>query len=311
MSEHYIWVEKYRPNTIDQCILPDSLKETFKQYVVNGQIPHMLLHGGPGSGKTTLAKALCNEIGAEYMFINGSEENGIDMLRTKVKSFASTVSLTDSKKVIIIDEADFLSNNAQPAFRGIIEEFSENCRFVFTCNFKNRIIDAIHSRCAVFDFTIPSNEKKEVAGKFFKRVVEILRAENVEFDKKVVVELVQKYFPDYRRILNELQRYSASGKIDAGIFVNIGAESYRLLFRNMKEKNFTEVRKWVGINSDGDSSKIFREIYDASTNILDASSVPQIILLLADYQYKASFVVDQEINIMACLTEIMASCQFK
>lgn len=311
MSDQYLFVEKYRPAKIDDCILSDSLKDMFKDYIKAGQLPNFLFHGSAGVGKTTVARALCNEIGAEYMFINGSEESGIDVLRTKVKSFASTVSLTDSKKVIIIDEADYLnSNSTQPAFRGIIEEFSDNCRFIFTCNFKNRIIEPIHSRCAVVDFNIPSSEKKEIAAKFFKRVISILNAENIEFDKKVVAELVQKHFPDFRRVLNELQRYSVSGKIDAGIFVNIGAESYRTLFKNMKDKNFTEVRKWVAINSDGDSSKIFRELYDISSTIMETASIPQLILILADYQYKASFVVDQEINIMACLTEIMASCKF-
>ena len=309
MSEHFLWVESYRPKTIDDCILSESLKKTFREYIGAGELPHFLFHGSAGTGKTTVARALCDEIGAEYMFINGSEENGIDMLRTKVKSFASTVSLTDAKKVIIIDEADYLSNNAQPAFRGIIEEFSNNCRFIFTCNFKNRIIDAIHSRCAVVDFKIPNSEKKELAARFFKRTIDILTKENVEFDKKVVAELVQKHFPDFRRTLNELQRYSVSGKIDSGIFVNIGAESYRTLFKNMKEKNFTEVRKWVAQNADGDVSKVFREIYDNSSNIMDTSSIPQMILILADYGYKSNFSVDQEINLMACVTEIMASCQ--
>lgn len=311
MSDQYLFVEKYRPAKIDDCILSDSLKDMFKDYIKAGQLPNFLFHGSAGVGKTTVARALCNEIGAEYMFINGSEESGIDVLRTKVKSFASTVSLTDSKKVIIIDEADYLnSNSTQPAFRGIIEEFSDNCRFVFTCNFKNRIIEPIHSRCAVVDFNIPSGEKKEIAAKFFKRVINILNAENIEFDKKVVAELVQKHFPDFRRVLNELQRYSVSGKIDAGIFVNIGAESYRTLFKNMKDKNFTEVRKWVAINSDGDSSKIFRELYDISSTIMETASIPQLILILADYDYKSNFSVDREINLMACLTEIMASCRF-
>jgi len=311
MSNHYLWVEKFRPHTIDECILPDDLKNTFKQYIETGQLPHFLLSGSPGCGKTTVARALCDEIGAEYIFINGSDESGIDVLRTKIRTFASTVSLTDAKKVVIIDEADYLNpNSTQPALRSFMEEFADNCRFIFTCNFKNRIIEPLHSRCSVIDFKITAADKKEVATAFFKRIINILNNEQIEFDKKVVAELVHKHFPDYRRILNELQRYSVSGKIDSGIFVNIGAESYKALFKNLKEKNFSEVRKWVAINSDGDSVKIFREIYDNAANIVDAQSIPQLVLLLADYQYKDSFVADKEINIMACLTEIMASVKF-
>lgn len=311
MSEQFLWCERYRPRKIDDCILPETLKTVFNQYITAGELPHFLFHGGAGVGKTTVARALCDEIGAEYMFINGSEESGIDVLRTKIKSFASTISLTDAKKVVIIDEADYLNpNSTQPALRSFMEEFADNCRFIFTCNFKNRIIEPLHSRCAVIDFKIPAKDKKEIAARFFKRVLDILNKENIVFDKKVVAELVQKHFPDYRRILNELQRYSVSGKIDSGIFVNIGAESYKVLFKNMKEKNFTEVRKWVAQNSDGDTSKIFREFYDQSVSIMEPGSVPQLILILADYQYKSSFVADQEINIMACLTEIMASVKF-
>ena len=311
MSEHFLFVEKYRPRTIDDCILPETLKKSFRDYIAAGELPHFLFHGTAGTGKTTVARALCDEIGAEYMFINGSEESGIDVLRTKIKSFASTISLTDAKKVVIIDEADFLNaNSTQPALRSFMEEFAVNCRFIFTCNFKHRIIEALHSRCAVIDFKIPNSEKKEIAGKFFKRVTEILAKENIEFDKKVVAELVQKHFPDFRRTLNELQRYSVSGKIDSGIFVNIGADSYRNLFKSMKDKDFGEVRKWVAQNADGDTTKVFRELYDHAGSIMEATSVPQLILILADYQYKAAFVADHEINIMACMTEIMASCKF-
>ena len=255
MNDHYLWVERYRPHTINDCILPQSLKDTFKQYIATGQLPHFLLSGSPGCGKTTVARALCEEIGADYIFINGSDESGIDTLRTKIRSFASTISLTDAKKVVIIDEADYLNpNSTQPALRSFMEEYADNCRFIFTCNFKNRIIEPLHSRCAVIDFKIIGEEKKEVAAHFFKRVVGILNKEGVEFDKKVVAELVQKHFPDYRRVINELQRYSVSGKIDSGIFVNIGAESYRTLFNLLKEKNFTEVRKWIGMYRDWETT---------------------------------------------------------
>lgn len=310
MSE-FLWVEKYRPQTIDECILPEDLKKTFKEYIEAGQLPNFLFHGSAGVGKTTVAKALCNEIGAEYIFINGSDESGIDVLRTKIKNFASSVSLTDARKVVILDEADYLNpNSTQPALRSFIEEFSDNCRFIFTCNFKNRIIEPLHSRCAVVDFKISGPEKKQIAGQFFKRVVGILKSENVDFDPKVVAELVQKHFPDGRRIINELQRYSVSGKIDSGIFVNLSGDSYRQLYKLMKEKNFTEVRKWVAINSDGDTTRVFRELYDSSNTFLEPQSVPQLVLILADYQYKASFVADHELNLMACLTEVMGECKF-
>jgi len=311
MNDQFLWCEKYRPQTIDDCILPEGLKKTFREYVEAGELPNFLFHGTAGVGKTTVARALCNEIGAEYMFINGSDESGIDVLRTKIKGFASSISLTDPKKVVILDEADYLNpNSTQPALRSFIEEFADNCRFILTCNFKNRIIDPLHSRCAVVDFKIPGDEKVKVAGLFFKRVVNILKMENVEFDTKVVAELVQKHFPDGRRILNELQRYSVSGKIDSGIFVNLNGDSYRQLYKMMKEKNFTEVRKWVAMNSDGDTSRVFRDLYEGSSTFLDQHSIPQLVLILADYQYKASFVADHELNLMACLTEVMGECKF-
>ena len=311
MTEQFLWCERYRPQTIDECILPESLKQTFREYIEAGELPNFLFHGTAGVGKTTVARALCNEIGAEYMFINGSDESGIDVLRTKIRGFASSVSLTDAKKVVILDEADYLNpNSTQPALRSFIEEFSNNCRFIFTCNFKNRIIEPLHSRCAVIDFKITGAEKKEIAGHFFKRVINILKQEEIEFDAKVVAELVQKHFPDYRRIINELQRYSVSGKIDSGILVNLSGESFKQLYKLMKEKNFTEVRKWVATNSDGDTVRIFRELYDHSTQIVEAASIPQLVLILADYQYKASFVADHELNLMACLTEIMGGCKF-
>jgi len=288
------------------------LKDTFKQYIAQGELPHFLLSGTAGVGKTTVAKALCNEIGAEYIMINGSEESGIDTLRTKIKGFASTVSLTDSPKIVIIDEADYLqANSTQPALRSFIEEFSANCRFIFTCNFKNRILEAIHSRCACIDFKIDNKDKQVLLGTFFKRASQILKQENVDFDQKVVAELITKHFPDYRRVLNELQRYSVSGKIDSGILVNMSQESFKDLIKMMKEKDFTNVRKWVGKNSDSDTVALFRELYDTSVTTMAPESIPQLVLILADYQYKAAFVADHELNIMAALTEIMANVKFK
>lgn len=311
-DEMFLWVEKYRPQKIDDCVLPQALKDTFRQYVEQGELPNFLFTGSAGVGKTTIAKALCNEIGAEFMMINGSEESGIDTLRTKIKGFASTISLTDAKKVVILDEADYLNaNSTQPALRGFIEEFANNCRFILTCNFKNRIIEPIHSRCSVIEFKIDSKDKQEIAATFFKRAVSILKQEQIEFDPKVVAELITKHFPDYRRILNELQRYSVSGKIDSGILVNMSEESFKGLIKLLKEKDFTEVRKWVSKNSDSDTTSLFRELYDSAATTIEPNSVPQLVLILADYQYKAAFVADHELNIMAALTEIMAQCKFK
>ena len=308
----FLWVEKYRPSKIDDCILPKNLKETFKQFVQTGELPNFLFCGTAGVGKTTVAKALCNEIGAEYLLINGSEESGIDVLRTKIKSFASTVSLTDSKKVVILDEADYLNpNSTQPALRAFIEEFSNNCRFIFTCNFKNRIIEPLHSRCSVVDFKIENAEKQEIAASFFKRTMGILKQENIEADQKVVAELVTKHFPDWRRVLNELQRYSVSGKIDAGILVNITEDSFKELVKHMKEKNFTEVRKWVAKNGDSETINIFKQLYNTASENMESASIPQLVLILADYQYKAAFVADHELNLMAALTEVMAQCKMK
>lgn len=308
----YLWVEKYRPKTIDECILPQSMKNTFKEFIASGELPNFLFCGGAGVGKTTVAKALCNEIGAEYLFINGSEESGIEVLRNKIKNFASSVSLTDAKKVVILDEADYLNaNSTQPALRGFIEEFSNNCRFIFTCNFKNRIIEPLHSRCAVVEFKIENSEKPKIAAGFYRRVLDILSFEKVEADGKVIAEVITKYFPDYRRILNELQRYSVSGVIDTGILVNLGDESYVELVKNLKSKNFTEVRKWVGKNSDIESTELFRKLYDKAIDYLELGSIPQLVLILAEYQYKAAFVADREINTMAALTEIMGQLKFK
>ena len=312
-DEQFLWVEKYRPQKIDDCVLPDALKKTFKEYIAQGELPSFLFSGTAGVGKTTVAKALCNEIGAEYIMINGSDEGrSIDVLRTTVKSFASTVSLTDSKKVIIIDEADYMNaQSVQPALRSMIEEFSANCRFIFTCNFKNRIIEPLHSRCAVIEFKIDSSDKQSIAANFFKRASQILKNEQIEFDPKVVAELITKHFPDYRRILNELQRYSVAGRIDSGILVNMSEESFRSLIKMLKEKDFTEVRKWIAKQSDADTTTLFRELYDTATQHMEANSIPQLILILADYQYKAAFVADHELNMMAALTEVMAQCKFK
>jgi DNA polymerase III delta prime subunit len=312
-DDQFLWVEKYRPQKIDECILPESLKTTFKQYVAQGELPTLLLAGTAGIGKTTVAKALCNEIGAEFIVVNGSEEGrSIDVLRTTIKGFATTVSLTDAKKVVIIDEADYMNaQSVQPALRNFIEEYSNNCRFIFTCNYKNRIIEPLHSRCAVIEFKIENKDKQAIAAQFFKRATQVLKKEEVEFDPKVIAELVTKFFPDWRRVLNELQRYSVSGKIDSGILLNLSEESFKDLVGNMKDKNFTEVRKWVAKNSDADTVAIFRQLYDTSSENLEPASIPQLVLILADYQYKAAFVADHELNIMAALTEIMAQCKFK
>ena len=309
----FLWVEKYRPQKIDDCILPESLKKTFKEFIASGELPTFLFTGSAGVGKTTVAKALCNEIGAEYIMINGSDEGrSIDVLRTTIKNFASTVSLTDAKKVIIIDEADYMNaQSVQPALRSFIEEFSNNCRFIFTCNFKNRIIDPLHSRCAVVEFKIDNAEKPKVAAAFYRRVVDILTAEGVEFDPKVVAELVTKHFPDFRRVLNELQRYSVSGKIDSGLLVNMSEESLKDLIKLIKAKDYPGTRKWVGKNSDVDTTTLFHELYESASDNMDPSSIPNLVLILADYQYKAAFVADHELNIMAAMTEIMMQCKFK
>lgn len=313
MSEQYLWVEKYRPQKIDDCILPESLKETFRGYVSTGELPNLLLCGTAGVGKTTIAKALCNEVGAEYIMINGSDEGRkIDILRDKVKGFASSVSLTDAKKVVIIDEADYMNaDSVQPALRGMIEEFSNNCRFIFTCNYKNRIIEPLHSRCAVIEFKIDNKDKAATMGGFFKRIVQILAEEGIEYDKKVVLELITKHSPDYRRILNELQRYSTTGKIDAGMLVNLSEENYKVLTGHLKTKNYTEARKWVAQNSDIESTVLFDQLFQKSMEIMEANSVPNLVLILADYQYKDAFVANHELNTMAAMTEIMMQCKFK
>jgi DNA polymerase III delta prime subunit len=310
MNEHFIWVEKYRPRKIDDCILPESQKEYFKQMVAKGEIQNMLLCGTAGTGKTTVARALCEELQTDYMIINGSEESGIDVLRTKIKQFASTVSFSGNTKVVILDEADYLNpNSTQPALRGFIEEFAGNCRFILTCNFKNRIIPPLHSRCAVIEFKIPNADKPAIAAGFFKRVSSILEQESIPFDQKVLAKVVQKHFPDFRRTLNELQRYSQSGSIDEGILVNIGETNMKELVDAIKEKDWKKMRAWVVNNLDNDPVSIFRKIYDTFVPL--TNQVPQLVLTIADYQYKSAFVADQEINLVACLTEIMASVELK
>jgi DNA polymerase III delta prime subunit len=309
--EHLLWVEKYRPKTIEDCILPDAIKSTFQEYVNRKEIPNLLLAGTAGVGKTTIAKALCNEVGCDYIVINGSDESGIDVLRNKIKNYASSVSLAGGRKVVIIDEADYLNpNSTQPALRGAIEEFSSNCSFIFTCNFKNRIIDPIHSRCSVVDFKI-NGSKAKMAAAFFKRCEWILEQENISYDKEVVAAVITKHFPDNRRVLNELQRYSVSGTIDKGILSNVADIQLGALVSALKEKDFASTRKWVTNNLDNDPVKIYRKLYDTLYESLKPNSVPQLVLILAKYQYQAAFVADHEINMVACLTEIMVDCEFK
>ncbi len=310
----FIWVEKYRPQTIEECILPESIKKTFRDFLNKGEIPNMLLAGPPGVGKTTVAKALCNELGVDYYVINGSDEGRfLDTVRNNAKNFASTVSLSsDSKhKVIIIDEADNTGNDVQLLLRAFIEEFSSNCRFIFTCNYKNKILEPLHSRCAVIEFGIKGKEKQEIAAQFFKRINFILDAERCEADKKVLAQLINKHFPDWRRVLNELQRYSVSGRIDSGILAAFSDVAVSDLIKNLKEKNFPEVRKWVNNNMDNDSSVLFRRIYDSLYESLVPNTIPAAVLVIAKYQYQVAFVADQEINMLACLTEIMVECKFK
>ena len=310
--ETFLWVEKYRPTTIDACILPNSLKESFSEFVKDKHIPNLILSGGPGVGKTTVAKAMVEEIGATWMMINGSEESGIDVLRTKIKNFASTVSLEGGRKYIILDESDYLNpQSTQPALRGFMEEFHKNCGFILTCNYKNRLIEPLHSRCSVVDFIIPKSDKPKLASDFFSRVQTILKDENVKFDQKAVAELLNKYFPDWRRVLNELQRYSASGQIDAGILVNLSEVNINELMESLKKQEFTNVRKWIVNNLDNDPIRIFRRVYDSLYDHIDKSTIPHAVVILAEYSYKSAFVADQEINLLACMTEIMAQVKFK
>ncbi len=312
MPDTFLWVEQYRPKTVDECILPKTLKSQLQSYVNKQDISNLILAGGPGVGKTTAARAMLEQIGATYMFINGSEESGIDVLRTKIKNFASTVSLEGGRKYLILDEADYLNpQSTQPALRGFMEEFHSNCGFILTCNYKNKLISPLHSRCGVVDFTIPKSEKAGLAGQFFKRAISILEENEIKYNEKVVAELINNHFPDWRRILNELQRYSVSGEIDAGILVNLGEKNIKDLMGMMKKKEFTNVRKWVVENIDNDPDTLFRAVYDNLYNHLDPSTIPHVVVILGEYQYKNAFVADAEINMVACLTEIMARGKFK
>ena len=308
----FLWVEEYRPKTIDDCILPQSLKTLFTSFIEKGELSNLLFSGTPGIGKTTVAKALCEQLNCDWIMINGSEEGGIDVLRNKIKNFASTVSLSGGKKVVILDEADYLNpQSTQPALRGFIEEFHKNCRFILTCNFKNRIIEPLHSRFSNIEFRINPKDKPKLASQLFTRATHILKEQNVDFEEKVLAELIKKHFPDFRKLINELQRYSISGTIDAGILVNVSDENLKTLVTHLKGKEFSDMRKWVVNNLDNDPVKIFRKIYDSMYDSLEPETIPHAVLIIADYQYKSAFVADQEINLVACLTELMSQVKFK
>ena len=312
--DEFLWVEKYRPKTIEDCILPDNIKKTFQGFLSKGEVPNLLLAGPAGCGKTTVAKALCNELGVDYYVINGSDEGRfLDTVRNTAKNFASTVSLSSTArhKVIIIDEADNTTNDVQLLLRAFTEEFSGNCRFIFTCNFKNKIIEPLHSRCACIDFSTNSKDRPKLASQFFNRLGVILETESIEADPKVLAELINKHFPDWRRVLNECQRYSSSGQIDAGILATFSDVKVNDLVKKLKDKDFPEVRKWVVNNLDNDTSVLLRRIYDACYDSLVPNTIPSAVLILAKYQYQMAFVADQEINMLACLTEIMCECEFK
>ena len=311
MSNNFLWVEKYRPAKISDAILPESLKKTFQQIVDSGELPNMLFTGTAGLGKTTVARALCNELGCDFILINGSEEGNIDTLRNKIKQFASSVSLSSDYKVVILDEADYLNpQSTQPALRGFIEEFSNNCRFILTCNFKNRIIEPLHSRCGVYEFNTSKKDMAELCQEFMNKCEVILNDNQIYYDTKTVAELIMKFAPDWRRVLNELQRYSINGKIDSGILNNLNDKNYDDLFSHLKNKDFKKMRNWVVNNIDTDASAIFRAIYDRMSDKVAPQSIPQLVLILADYQYKNAFVADHELNVVACLTEVMSDVQF-
>jgi len=312
MTDNFLWVERYRPKTIDDCILSNTIKGTLNDLVKEERVPNLMFTGPAGVGKTTVARAICDMTNSDYIIINGSDEGRmIDTLRTKMTQFCSTISLKGGRKVVIIDEADYMNpDSVQPAMRGFIEKFTENCSFIFTCNYKNRIIEPIHSRCAVVDFTSPKSEKPEIANAFLNRCDHILKSENIEYDKRVIVELINKHFPDFRRMLNEMQRYSTSGQIDSGILANIGELNLNALVSALREKNFPNMRQWVTSNVDNDPASVYRKIYDKLYEVVDKNSIPQAVLIIADYQYKSAFVADQEINLVACLIELMAECEF-
>lgn len=310
-ASDFLWVEKYRPRTIEDAILPDSLKSAFQQFVDQGNIPNLILSGSAGTGKTTAAKAMLEQLGCDYIVINGSMEGNIDTLRHTIKDFASSVSFSGGRKYVILDEADYLNpQSTQPALRNFMEEFSKNCGFILTCNFPNRIIEPLQSRCSKVEFKIGKEDKPAIAAAFFKRVLEILDAESVEYDKKCVAMLVERHFPDFRKVLNELQSYSATGRIDEGIIRNKSDEDYKELFQLLSSKNFTEVRKWAAQHSDVDPAVFFSKLYEIGSTLVSKQSVPQLVLILADYQYKQAFVANTEINLVAALTEIMAGCEF-
>jgi DNA polymerase III delta prime subunit len=313
MKQEFLYVEKYRPQTIKDTILPGRIKQTFNDFIESGEIPNLMLCGSAGVGKTTVAKALCNELGADYIVINGSDEGRlIDTLRTKIKNFASTVSLAGGPKVVILDEADYISaDSVQPALRNFIEEFSSNCRFIFTCNYKNRIIPPLHSRTTVIDFTMTPDDKQRLASVFLARLMEICDLENIKYDQKVLVELILKFFPDFRRCLNEVQRYGVGGEIDTGLLSTLNEEKLTPLVDMIADKNWGAMRKWIGQNSDNDFNTLFRKLFDTLEKRLEPSSIPACVLLIADYQYKSAFAMDSEINFTACLTEIMSECKFK
>lgn len=311
VRDDFLWSQIYRPKTVSECILPTELKNTFQQFIDKGSIPNMLLTGRAGVGKTTVARAMLEQLECDYIVINGSMNGNIDTLRTEISQFASSMSLIGGRKYVILDEADYLNpNSTQPALRNFMEEFSKNCGFIFTCNFKNKIIEPLHSRCTVIDFKIPNNEKDKMASQFLKRAKAILDAEGIEYDTPAIAQLIINYFPDWRRVINELQRYSATGKIDTGILANITDDNIKALIKHLKDKSFTNMRKWVGENSDIETTVLFRKLYDVASQVMKPSSVPHLVLILGDYQYKSAFVADHEINTVACLTMIMTECEF-
>ena len=310
--QEFLWVEKYRPNRLEDCILPDELKNTFQQFINQQNIPNLLLSGSAGVGKTTVAKAMLEELGADYIVVNGSLHGNIDTLRTEIMNFATTVSFSEGRKYVILDEADYLNpQSTQPALRNFMEEYSKNCGFILTCNFKNRIIEPLQSRCSVIDFLFPKKLAPSLAGSFFTRVKTILDEEQVKYDEKVLAEIIQRHFPDWRRVLNELQRYSVSGIIDVGILSNSSQNAFKSLIALLKGKQFSDMRKWVAQNIDSDPTSIMRQLYDSSSEVIKPSSIPQLVLLIGEYQYKSAFVADQEVNLVAFLTQVMADVEFK